>query len=102
MKSSTQASLQPAVIVCVNRRLGHDKPSCAARGSEAIADALDATLRDTGVSVVRIKCFGRCAEGPNARIAGGRFFRGIALADVPAILGALQMQTESLDSDASS
>jgi NADH:ubiquinone oxidoreductase subunit E len=102
MNSPTQASAQPAIVVCVNRRLGHDKPSCAARGSEAIADALDATLRKTGVSVVRIKCFGRCAEGPNARIAGGQFFRGIGLADVPAILGALQTQILSLDSDASS
>jgi NADH:ubiquinone oxidoreductase subunit E len=102
MKSPTQASARPAIIVCVNRRPGNKNPSCAARGSEAIADALDATLRDTGVSVVRIKCFGRCAEGPNARIAGGRFFRGIGLADVPAILGALQTQTPLLDSDAGS
>jgi NADH:ubiquinone oxidoreductase subunit E len=54
------------------------------------------------VSVVRIKCFGRCAEGPNARIAGGQFFRGIALADVPAMIEALQTQTPPLDGDASS
>ena len=74
------------VIVCVNRRLGHDKPSCAGRGSEAIADALEAAAAGTGVRVTRLKCFGRCAEGPNVRVRGGRFFRGATLDDVPAIL----------------
>ena len=78
----------PTIIVCVNRRLGHGKPSCAGRGSEAIADALQAAAAGSGVAVTRIKCFGRCAEGPNVRVLGGRFFRGATLDDVPAILAA--------------
>lgn len=72
--------------MCVNRRLGHDKPSCAARGSEAIARALECAAAGTGVTVTRLKCFGRCAEGPNVRIQGGRFFRDARLQQVPAIL----------------
>jgi NADH:ubiquinone oxidoreductase subunit E len=74
------------ILVCVNRRLGHAKPSCAARGSEALAGALEAAAAGTGVAVVRLKCFGRCAEGPNVRIEGGPFFRGASVQDVPLIL----------------
>ena len=86
------------IIVCVNRRLGHDKPSCAARGSEAIAAALDAALSGKDASVVRIRCFGRCAEGPNVRIAGGgRFFREASLDDVPSMLAALNGQDDAQD-----
>ena len=95
MKSPARPCGQAAIIVCVNRRLGHDKPSCAGRGSEAIADALEAALGKSPGAVVRIKCFGRCAEGPNARVAaGGRFFRGISLDDVPAMVAALQTSTD--------
>lgn len=74
------------IIVCVNRRSGHDTPSCAARGGEALAQALETAAAGTGVTVTRLKCFGRCAEGPNVRIRGGRFFRGACLDDVAAIL----------------
>jgi (2Fe-2S) ferredoxin len=79
------------VIICVNHRSDHDKPSCSGRGSVAIAQALDAALSGSGVSVTRIKCFGRCLEGPNLRIApGGRFFRGVSLDDVPMVVAALE------------
>lgn len=90
--------MQPAIIVCVNHRTGHNKPSCAGRGSEAIADALDVALSGTGVEVRRIKCFGRCAEGPNVRIgAGGRFFRGVSVDDLPAMLKALESLSGAKD-----
>ena len=74
------------VLVCVNRRLRHDAPSCAARGGEAIAGALEEAAAGTPVCVTRLKCFGRCAEGPNIRIRGGRFFRGVTVEDVPAVI----------------
>jgi (2Fe-2S) ferredoxin len=77
-----------AIIVCVNRRQGHDKPSCAGRGGEAIACALEEAGARVGVCVTRLKCFGRCAEGPNVRLHGGRFFRRTTLADVPSIIAA--------------
>jgi NADH:ubiquinone oxidoreductase subunit E len=79
-------SLPLTVLVCVNRRLGYDAPSCAGRGSEAIAEALEAAAAGTRVTVTRLKCFGRCGEGPNVRIRGGRFFRGATLEDVPAVI----------------
>ena len=75
------------IVVCVNRRLRHDAPSCAGRGSEDIAAALE-TAAGEGITVTRLKCFGRCAEGPNVRIRGGAFFRGCTLEDVPRIIAA--------------
>lgn len=83
--------MRPTIIVCVNQRLRHDTPSCAQRGGEAIADALEARIPGTGASLVRIKCFGRCADGPIVRIApGGRFFTQASLDDVPDMLAALK------------
>ena len=80
------------LIVCINHRMNPATPSCAARGSLEIAEALEAGARERGlnVTVTRICCFGQCEHGPNARIApGGRFFRGLRLKDVPIILDAL-------------
>ena len=95
---SEQPPRARAIIVCVNHRLGLDTPSCAARGSAAIAKALDVALRETDVSVLRIKCFGRCAEGPNVRIAGGgAFFRAASVDDIPAMLRALRVSLSSTD-----
>ena len=78
-----------SLLVCINSRPGSDKPSCAGRGSEQLAEALEQALVERGlaVSVGRIKCFGRCNEGPNVRLApGGRFWRGVCLEDVSAII----------------
>ncbi len=79
--------------ICVNRRLGADKPSCAARGSESIADAMEAGIRERGIQVgmERLVCFGMCMDGPNARlIPGGAFHKGIKKEDVQALLDELE------------
>jgi len=62
---------EPELLICVNERFGHHKPSCAGRGSVAIAQALRSELAARGV-VVEVRefyCFGRCAEGPNLGLA---------------------------------
>ena len=77
------------MIVCVNRRLGSDAVSCAGRGSQAVAAALEDGIksREIGSGVVRFKCLGSCQHGPNVRFApGGAWFSGVALKDVPEIL----------------
>ena len=92
-----------SLIVCVNHRSNPDNPSCAARGSVAIADALESGLRERGMAleVTRIHCFGQCERGPNLRLApGGRFFRGVRLEEVPAILDALSDPCGEGDSSA--
>lgn len=76
------------VLICVNRSLRGDLPSCAARGSEAIADAVEQGIkeRNLDVSVERIRCFGQCSKGPNIRILGEAFRHHVTEADIPDVL----------------
>lgn len=85
--------------ICVNRRLGADKPSCALRGSELIADALEAGVRERGMAVTieRIVCFGLCRDGPNGRLVpGGKFHKGIKQDDIPALLDEIEQECGSI------
>ncbi|MBF0143713.1 MAG: (2Fe-2S) ferredoxin domain-containing protein [Magnetococcales bacterium] len=83
--------METTVIACIKNRIGSG-PSCAGSGSEAIAEALEAALREKGmgVAVRRIQCLGSCKEGPNMRIApGGPMFHHLTLADVPRLVEAI-------------
>ncbi|MGE4219460.1 MAG: (2Fe-2S) ferredoxin domain-containing protein [Alphaproteobacteria bacterium] len=79
------------LAICVNRMGRPGKPCCGARGSLALADAMEAALRERAlaVSVERIVCLNKCHEGPNMRIVGGRFFTGVDAAALPGILDEL-------------
>lgn len=82
-----------AVVVCVNRRFGNDRPSCAGRGSEALADALERQTgeRQLAVSVERIRCFGDCTRGPAMRLyPSGPFYRCVSPDDLPEIVADLE------------
>ena len=92
------------VFVCTNRRTdGHPRGSCAARGSEALRDALKAVVKEAGIPGVRINgsgCLDFCAPGPVvvdpprnvwwkgvsggdvARIVAGPLANGTALSDL--------------------
>jgi (2Fe-2S) ferredoxin len=56
------------VFVCTNRRPdGHPRGSCAAKGSEALRDALKSAVKEAGVPGVRINgsgCLDFCEHGP--------------------------------------
>ncbi len=56
------------IFVCTNRRPdGHSRGSCAARGSEAVRDALKAKAKEAGLSNVRVNasgCLDFCERGP--------------------------------------
>lgn len=81
------------VMVCINRRFRGDQPSCAVRGSEAVADAIEAGIleRRIAVKMERVICLGQCTKGPTVRFApGGRFSLETTVAQVPAILNELQ------------
>ncbi len=61
------------LLVCVNRRFGRDRPSCAARGSEKLLAALVAL--DPTIRVMPAPCQGRCSRGPVVRaLPTGRLF----------------------------
>jgi len=80
------------LMVCVNHRRDSRQPSCGARGSNSLADSLEALAADRGLAdrVQRIHCLGQCQLGPTARVApGGRFFRRVTEADLPGLLDEL-------------
>ncbi len=80
------------VLVCVNRRLRADEPSCGARGSLEIADAIEAGVRDRRIDirVERFVCFSHCTEGPNVKMVPGPFHHNVTPEKVDAILDQLE------------
>lgn len=92
-----------SVLICINRRFQADQPSCAQRGSVALADALEAGIRERkiNVAVERIKCLGQCTKGPTVRFApGGRFNLGTSMDDLPGLLDELERLCGLRDDDA--
>jgi len=77
------------LAVCINNRFSSDRPSCGPQGGKAIADAIEAGVRERGIDVTveRLVCFGACYKGPNVRLVpGGAFHHYVTLNDVNAIL----------------
>lgn len=69
--------METKLIICINRRNGPHSPSCAARGSEALAERLEQALAGC-VEIERVHCLGECESGPNMRLApGGPLFQGV-------------------------
>lgn len=75
------------IMVCIKQRLGYN-PSCAGRGSVALAAHLEQSIAEKGypVHVHRFNCLGLCEAGPNMKVVGGELFHHVTLADLPAIL----------------
>ena len=67
------------LMICINRRFGMGEPSCAGRGSEALADRLETDIQSRGINltVERCVCMGHCRAGPAIRLApSGKFYLG--------------------------
>jgi (2Fe-2S) ferredoxin len=80
---------RPELLVCVNRRFGGTKPSCAVSGSEAIATAFERAFaeRELDVKLMRSPCQSSCDHGPSVRLVPGPvMFLGTTLEDVPAVV----------------
>lgn len=92
-KSDRKPSPAPEkVLVCINLRFGDGQQSCAAGGSERIAEALAEGIRARRIDVrlERSVCMGQCLRGPTVRFApGGRFNLETSAEDVPALLDEL-------------
>lgn len=68
------------IIICVNYRASPTQPSCAARGSEYLAQSLEREFAARGwdIRLERFFCLGRCAEGPNLKLVpDGGFITGV-------------------------
>ncbi len=86
-----------SIVICINHRYKLNNPSCAARGAEQIAAALEQQLNQACLNILvqRIDCMGQCERGPNLRIApGGRFYHGVTMEDLPDIIAELQHLAE--------
>ncbi|MEO5334041.1 MAG: NAD(P)H-dependent oxidoreductase subunit E [Magnetococcus sp. YQC-5] len=84
--------IKTVVRVCVQEHFAN-RPSCAQRGGEQLADALEGEFaaRSLDVDVERVYCFGRCQEGPNMRIfPRGAFFTGMTQKRLEEIVDAVQ------------
>jgi len=80
-------------MICVNRRFRADEASFAARNSRALADALEAGIRERNIDIKieRSVCLGHCQKGHSIRLApGGRFILGKSLDDVDVLLDELE------------
>ena len=64
------------IVVCTNFRPFTNQPSCAHRGSEALADWLEEEIESRGLDarVDRSVCLGHCPSGPNVRLLGEDFY----------------------------
>ena len=80
------------ILICVNRRFKADEPSCAARGSFAIAEGIEKGVRERGIDIVveRFICFGQCTKGPTVKLAPGDFILGTTPDMVDGILDRLE------------
>jgi (2Fe-2S) ferredoxin len=88
---------QHYLFVCTNRRADDNpKGSCAAKGSEAVHQALKAELFQRGLAKVEARvctasCLDQCATGVSILVEPDHFFYGrVTVEDVPAIVEALQ------------
>lgn len=76
------------LVICNNRRLTAQKPSCGA-ANMAIARRLEVSIleQQIPISIEYKKCLSQCDKGPNMRLApSGQFFHGVTLDSVPAII----------------
>lgn len=79
------------VFVCCNRRPdGHQRGSCAAKGSEKLRDYMKARVKELGLTRVRVNaagCLDRCELGPCVVIyPEGVWYRVGSTDDVDAVL----------------
>jgi (2Fe-2S) ferredoxin len=81
--------------ICVNRRYGGHRPSCAARGSQALCDAFERAFAERGIDikVTRSPCQNACEAGPSVRlIPGPVLFQGTLIDDVPTVVDRIAAQ----------
>ena len=59
-------SSEKKILICTNYRANKRNPSCGAKGSLELLDALKSKQLD--ISIEEAPCMGRCQQGPNINI----------------------------------
>ncbi|BCM24181.1 hypothetical protein ZMTM_04400 [Methyloradius palustris] len=86
-------ALDKKVIVCIKHRTSAHQPSCAAKGSEALAKQIEQMIIAKGLmlSVERFKCLGCCDQGINIKLVPeGPFLHGLTLENLDELAIALE------------
>ena len=93
---ATMAQRERYIFVCTNRRHEtHEKGSCAARGSEAVHQALKEQLKAGGLAKLQARvcassCLDQCSVGVTILVEPDHYFYGrVTEADVPEIVAAV-------------
>lgn len=89
------------ILVCTNRRDPGGKPSCAARGSEALLAALKAELNGSALKsetwITKSGCLKHCSQGPAAVVwPEGFVLAGLTPEDAPRLLARCAGEGEPL------
>ena len=77
------------LLVCTNFRANPNHPSCAARGSKLLMQAIaeEFVLNQLSIQVVASPCMGFCGQGPNVHLTpSGPFLHGVTTESLPAII----------------
>jgi (2Fe-2S) ferredoxin len=93
LDSDPPAYFDAHVFVCCNRRPeGHERGSCAAKGSEKLRDYMKVRVKELGLHGVRVNtagCLDRCEHGPCVVIYPEGIWYGFATtADIDRIVEA--------------
>lgn len=61
------------ILICTNHRANPSQPSCAARGSETLAQRLAQFIatHQLDIRLERGGCLGQCTDGPNLKLVPG-------------------------------
>lgn len=79
------------VYICTQEKPDPDAPSCSARGSQKVLEALRAELGKTGlgdeVQITTSGSLGLCTRGPNMVVyPEGVWYSGVQVEDIPEIV----------------
>lgn len=80
------------LVVCTNRRLTINSPSCGAR-NDILAAHLERLIseRQLPITIEYRKCLGQCDKGPNIRLVpSGKFFHNVVENDLPLIINEIK------------
>lgn len=86
------------VIICNNFRSNPSKPSCSARGSKAITEAIthEVNTHQLDIEIEHVKCLGMCERGPNVKLAPlGPFIEGVDNSQIPKLIEKIRAFTET-------
>jgi NADH:ubiquinone oxidoreductase subunit E len=79
------------ILVCTNFRANSNNPSCAARDSQLVLDALKKELakKDIMIEIEESPCMGYCNVGPNLRLVpNGEFFHEVSAINLTKLIRA--------------